>query len=119
MSGINKVILVGRLTRDPESKDASGTAICNFGLATSEEWKDKDGNKQEKAEFHNIVTFRKLAEICGKHLAKGKQVYVEGKIQTRSWDTESGEKKYKTEIVADSVQFLGSNTNQQESQESF
>jgi single-strand DNA-binding protein len=80
--------------------------VCEFASATSESWKGKDGNKQERTEWHNIKAFKKLAEICGKYLAKGKQVYIEGKIQTRTWDKD-GQKHYRTEIVANEVQFLG------------
>jgi single-strand DNA-binding protein len=110
MSGVNKVILLGRLVRDPETKDAGGLQICNFSVATSEEWKDESGEKKEKAEFHNVVCFKKLAEISGKYLQKGRQVYVEGKLTTRSWDDkETGQKKYKTEIVASTIQFVGDN----------
>lgn len=115
MSGVNKVILIGRLGKDPELKDVSGTSICNFSIATSDEWKDDSGEKQEKTEWHDIVAFRKTAEIAGKYLTKGREVYIEGKLQTRSWDDkETGVKKYRTEIVAHNVQFIGSkNDNQQ------
>lgn len=108
MAGVNKAILVGRLGKDPEIKyTPSGTAIANFTMATSENYKDKDGQKQERTEWHRIVAFGKLAEICGEYLAKGKQVYVEGRIQTRSWDDKDGNKKYMTEIVANIMQMLG------------
>lgn len=108
MSSVNRVTLLGRLGRDPETKDANGTAICNFSIATSKKWKDDSGEKQEKTEWHNIVCFRKTAELAGKYLAKGRQVYIEGELQTRSWDDkETGAKKYKTEIVAHSLQFIG------------
>lgn len=106
MSGVNKVILVGRLGLDPEVKDINGLSICNFSVATSKEWRDDSGEKKEKTEWHKIVAFKDLAGVCGKYLSKGSQVYVEGEIQTRSWETDSGEKKYMTEIVARSVQFL-------------
>lgn len=108
MAGINKVILVGRLGKDPEVKHfQDGSAVCNFSIATSEEWKDKNsGEKKELTEWHRIVTFRRLAEICGQYLAKGRQVYVEGRLQTRSWE-QDGVKRYSTEIVAKEVQFLG------------
>ncbi len=109
MAGINKVILVGNLGADPEIRYApSGTAVANFRLATSETRVNKDGQKETKTEWHKIVTFGKLAEICGEYLAKGKQVYIEGKIQTRSWDDKDGNKKYMTEIVANTMQMLGS-----------
>ncbi len=108
MAGINKVILVGNLGRDPEIRYfQDGTAVCNFSIATSDEWNDKTtGEKREKTEWHRIVAFRKLGEICGQYLAKGRQVYVEGKLQTRSWE-QDGQTRYITEIIADTVQFLG------------
>lgn len=109
MAGINKVILVGNLGADPEIRyTPSGTAVANFRLATSETRVNKDGQKETKTEWHRIVTFGKLAEICGEYLSKGKQVYIEGKIQTRSWDDKDGNKKYMTEIVANTMQMLGS-----------
>ncbi|VAW39026.1 Single-stranded DNA-binding protein [hydrothermal vent metagenome] len=109
MAGVNKVILVGRLGADPEIRyTPSGAAVANFTLATSENWKDKDGNKQEKTEWHRIVAFAKLAEICGQYLNKGKQIYIEGRIQTRQWEDRDGNKKYTTEIVANQMQMLGS-----------
>ena len=108
MAGINKVILVGRLGQDPEMRYfADGTAVANFSIATSDEWKDKEtGEKREKTEWHRIVVFRKLAEICGKYLSKGRQVYIEGKLQTRSWEKD-GVTRYTTEIVANDMQMLG------------
>jgi single-strand DNA-binding protein len=110
MSGVNKVILLGRLGQNPELKDAKGVAICNFSIATSKEWKDDGGEKKEKTEWHNIVAFRKTAEIAGKYLTKGRQVYIEGELQTRSWDDEkTGAKKYRTEIIANNIQFVGDN----------
>jgi single-strand DNA-binding protein len=108
--GVNKVILVGNLGSDPELKyTPSGVAVCEFSIATSESWTDKqDGSKKEETEWHNIKVWNKLAEICGKYLVKGRQVFVEGKLETRSWDDEkAGVKRYKTEIVARDVQFLG------------
>ena len=107
MSGINKAIILGRLTRDPETKNVNGMQITNFSLATSETWKDESGEKKERAEFHNLVAFRKTAEIVATYLKKGSQVYVEGKLQTTSGEAE-GVKKYKTEIVVEKVEFLGS-----------
>jgi single-strand DNA-binding protein len=105
---INKVILVGNLGKDPELRyTPSGAAVATFSLATSERYKDKSGEMQEKTEWHNIVAWRQLAEICGKYLHKGKQVYIEGKIQTRSYDDRDGNKRYITEIVADQMQMLG------------
>jgi len=106
--GVNKVILVGNLGADPEMKyTPSGTPICTFRLATSETFKDRDGNQQERTEWHRVVAWSKLAEICGQYLAKGRQVYVEGSIRTRSWDDQDGNKRFMTEIVARDVQFLG------------
>jgi len=98
------------LGNDPEVRyTPSGVAVANFSIATSEEWKDKDsGEKQERTEWHRIVAWRRLGEICGEYLSKGRQVYVEGRIQTRSWDDRDGNKRYTTEIVATDIQFLGS-----------
>ena len=94
MAGVNKVILVGNLGKDPELRYApSGMAIANFNIATTETWKDKSGAKQEKTEWHKIVAFNKLAEICGEYLNKGKQVYIEGRIQTRPWEDKDGDRK--------------------------
>ncbi|WP_413581218.1 single-stranded DNA-binding protein [Bdellovibrio sp. HCB288] len=107
MSGVNKVIIVGRLGADPEVKAiGSGSTVARLNIATSESWV-KDGQRQEKTEWHRVTVWGKLAEICGKHLAKGRQVYVEGKLQTRSWEDQQGQKRYATEIVANTVQFLG------------
>lgn len=108
MSGVNKVIIVGRLGQDPEMKAVGqGATVTRLNVATSETWVGKDGQKQEKTEWHRITVWGKLAEICGKYLSKGRQVYVEGRLQTRSWE-DNGQKKYATEIVASTVQFLGS-----------
>lgn len=108
MAGVNKVILVGNLGADPELRYApSGMAIANFRIATTETWKDKTGAKQDKTEWHRIVAFGKLAEICGEYLNKGKQIYVEGKIQTRQWEDKDGNKRYTTEVVAQTMQMLG------------
>jgi single-strand DNA-binding protein len=110
MSGVNKVILVGRLGQDPEVRyTPDGTAVANFSIATSVEWTDKgSGERKEKTEWTRVVAWRKLGEICGEYLAKGRQVYVEGRLQTRSWDDKDGNKRYMTEVVASDVQFLGS-----------
>ncbi len=110
MAGVNKVLLIGRLGRDPEVRyTPDGTAIANFSIATSEEWKDKKtGEKQERTEWHRIVAFRRLGEICGEYLSKGRQVYVEGRLQTRDWQDKDGNKRYTTEIVALQMQMLGS-----------
>jgi single-strand DNA-binding protein len=105
---LNKVMLIGNLGKDPELRyTTSGVAVATFSMATSESWKDQDGNMQERTEWHNIVAWRKLAEICGEWLKKGKKVYIEGRIQTRSYDDKNtGAKKYITEIVADSMIML-------------
>ena len=111
--GINKVILVGNLGQDPEIRyTADGRPIANFSSATSESWKDKNsGEKREKTEWHRVVVFGKLAEICGEYLSKGRQVYIEGKLQTRKWQGQDGQDRYTTEIVIDSfngtMQMLG------------
>ena len=109
MSGVNKVIIVGRLGGDPEVRyTPGGQAVAKLSVATSENWKDKEGQKQERTEWHRVVVWGKMAEVCGQHLSKGRQVYVEGRLQTRSWDDKTtGQKKYSTEIVANTVQFLG------------
>lgn len=108
MSGINKVILIGRLGADPEVKTiTSGNTVTRLSLATSENWVDKEGQKQERTEWHRVVVWGKLAELCGKYLSKGRQAYVEGRLQTRSWEDQQGQKKYTTEVVASTVQFLG------------
>ena len=107
---LNKATLIGNLGKDPElSYTASGVAVAKFSIATSERWKDQDGNVQERTEWHNIVAWRKLAEICGQYLKKGSKVYLEGKLQTRSWDDKNtGVKRYTTEIVADDLIMLDS-----------
>ncbi|WP_319406768.1 single-stranded DNA-binding protein [uncultured Desulfosarcina sp.] len=110
--GINKVILVGNLGQDPEIRyTADGRPIANFSIATSESWKDKNsGEKREKTEWHRVVVFGKLAEICGEYLSKGRQVYIEGKLQTRKWQGQDGQDRYTTEIVVDQrgiMQMLG------------
>jgi single-strand DNA-binding protein len=105
---LNKVMLIGNLGKDPETRyTASGVAVATFTIATNESWKDQEGNLQERTEWHNIVAWRKLAEICGEWLKKGKRVYIEGRIQTRSYDDKNtGAKKYMTEIVADNMIML-------------
>lgn len=109
MAGINKVILVGHLGADPEMKyTGTGLGVCKFNLATTERWNGKDGQKQERTEWHRIIIWGKLGELCNEYLKKGRQAYVEGRLQTRSWDDKEGNKKYTTEIVANTVQFLGS-----------
>jgi single-strand DNA-binding protein len=106
----NKVFLIGNLGRDPEVRSTtSGQPVANFSLATSRRWKDRDGNRQEQTEWHNVVCFGRQAEIAGQYLTKGRQVFVEGRIQTRSWDDRnSGEKRYRTEVVCENFQMLGS-----------
>jgi single-strand DNA-binding protein len=108
--GINKVILVGNLGRDPEIRyTANGAAVANVTVATSESWKDKTtGEQQEKTEWHRIVFFNRLAEIVGEYLKKGSQIYVEGKLQTRKWQDQSGQDRYTTEVVGNEMQMLGS-----------
>ena len=110
MAGVNKVILIGNLGKDPEVRyTPSGSAVANFTIATSEEWKDKNtGEKQERTEWHKIVAFGRLGEICGEYLHKGKQVFIEGRLQTRSWEDRDGNKRWTTEIVALGMQMLGS-----------
>lgn len=109
MASVNKVILIGSLGRDPEVRFMpNGEAVANFSMATSENWKDKSGQKQERTEWHNIVMYRKLAEIAGEYLKKGAPVYIEGRLQTRKWQTKEGQDRYTTEIIADSMQMLGS-----------
>lgn len=108
MAGVNKVILVGNLGKDPEVRYLEGgTAVANFSLATSESYKDKTGKKVDQTEWHNIVVWRGLAEVAEKYLKKGMQVFLEGKIRTRSWDDKEGNKRYTTEIVADNLTILG------------
>jgi single-strand DNA-binding protein len=108
--GVNKVILVGNLGRDPEMKyTASGAAIANITVATSESWNDKQTNERvDKTEWHRVVAFQRLAEIMGEYLRKGSQVYIEGKLQTRKWQDQNGQDRYSTEIVANEMQMLGS-----------
>ena len=108
MASVNKVILVGNLGRDPEVRFMpNGEAVCNFSIATTDSWRDKNGQKQERTEWHNIVMYRKLAEIAGEYLKKGRPVYLEGRLQTRKWQTKEGQDRYTTEIVADQMQMLG------------
>ncbi len=111
--GINKVILVGHLGRDPEVRyTQDGRPICNFTMATTEQWRDKgSGERRERTEWHRVVVFGKLAEICGEYLSKGRQVYIEGKLQTRKWQGQDGQDRYTTEVVVDingNMQMLGS-----------
>lgn len=108
MASVNKVILVGNLGKDPETRySANGEAVTSITLATTDTWKDKSGEKKETTEWHRVVFFRKLAEIAGQYLKKGSQVYIEGSIKTRKWKDQSGQDRYTTEIVADEMQMLG------------
>ena len=108
MASVNKVILVGNLGKDPEVRfTPSGRAVAKFSLATSEAWSDQAGKKQERTEWHNVVVWGKQAESCGQYLSKGRQVFVEGAIRSRSYDDKEGNKRYITEIVAQRIQFLG------------
>ncbi|HYE22650.1 MAG TPA: single-stranded DNA-binding protein, partial [Verrucomicrobiae bacterium] len=105
---LNKVMIIGRLTRDPEVRTTPGGAnVVSFSVATSFNWTDQQGQKKEQTEFHNVVAWRKLAEIIGQYLKKGSQVYLEGRLQTRSWEGQDGKKNYRTEIVADNMIMLG------------
>jgi single-strand DNA-binding protein len=105
---VNKVILVGRLGQDPEARfTQGGTAVTNLRLATNESWKDQSGQRQERTEWHSVVAWGKLAEICSQYLSKGRQVYIEGRLQTRSWQDREGNKRYTTEVRADNMVMLG------------
>lgn len=109
MAAINKVILIGNLGSDPEVRFLpSGQPVANFNIATTEKWTGRDGNPGERTEWHRIVVFGKQAENCKEYLKKGRQVYVEGRLQTREWEDKEGQKKRTTEIIAQTVQFLGS-----------
>jgi single-strand DNA-binding protein len=106
--GVNKVILVGNLGADPDMRyTPSGQGVCEMRIATSESWNDKNGQRQERTEWHRVVVWGKRAEVCSKYLSKGRQVYVEGRIQTRTYDDKEGNKRYITEVIAQDVQFLG------------
>ena len=106
---VNKVILVGRLGQNPEIRyTPSGAAVANFSIATNESWMDKAGQKQERTEWHKVVVWGKLAELCSQYLAKGRQAYVEGRLQTRQWQDKDNQTKYTTEVQAQTIQFLGS-----------
>jgi len=123
----NKAIILGNLTRDPESRTLpSGQPVVSFGVATNRNYTDKEGNKQQTTEFHNVVVFGKLADICSRYLSKGRMVLIEGRMQTRSWQGQDGVKRYRTEIVAENMQMgpriadsqsFGSSTPQQPAQE--
>ncbi|GAA0856450.1 single-stranded DNA-binding protein [Aliiglaciecola litoralis] len=106
--GVNKVILVGNIGQDPEVRYMpNGNAVANLSLATSESWKDQQGQMQERTEWHRLTMYRRLAEIAGEYLRKGSQIYVEGKLQTRKWQDQQGQDKYTTEIIVDQMQMLG------------
>ncbi len=108
MAGVNKVILIGHLGADPEIRyTADGTAVATFRLATTRRWTNKDGERVDQTEWHRIVAWRRLGEICAQYLSKGKQVYIEGRLQTRSWEDRDGNKRWTTEIVAENMQMLG------------
>ena len=106
---VNKVILVGNLGRDPERRSTpSGQQVATFSVATSRRWRDRDGNRQEQTEWHNVVVWGRQAEVAGEYLKKGRQIYIEGRLQTRSWDDkQTGEKKYRTEVICENFQMLG------------
>lgn len=113
MASVNKAILIGNLGQDPETRFMpNGDAVTRITLATTDTWKDKNGEKQEKTEWHRVVFYRKLAEIAGEYLKKGRSVYVEGRLQTKKWTDKNGIERYTTEIVADSMQMLGSGQKQ-------
>ncbi|MFH1405541.1 MAG: single-stranded DNA-binding protein [Patescibacteria group bacterium] len=109
MYSLNRATIIGNLTRDPETKQIpSGQTVSTFGVATNRAWKDPSGNKQEQTEFHDVVAWGKLAEICQQYLTKGKKVYVEGRLQTRNWEGQDGVKRYKTEIIIENMIMLSS-----------
>ena len=109
MASVNKVILLGNLGRDPETRyTTGGDAVTNLSIATSEQWKDKNGEKQERTEWHRVVLFGRQAEIAGEYLKKGRSVYIEGRLQTRKYTDKDGVEKYSTEIVGDRMQLIGS-----------
>jgi len=116
---VNKVTLVGRLGKDPESKFTnSGTQVVNFSLATNEQWKDKEtGEKQKKTEWHRIVVWQKLAEICAEYLTKGSLIYMTGRLQTREWQDKEGAKRWTTEIVMDELKMLGGGEKRERSEQ--
>lgn len=122
MASVNKAIILGNLGQDPELRNTqNGKAVCTMRIATSDSWQDKDGERQEKTEWHTVVVWGRQAENCHKYLAKGRTAYVEGRLQTRKWQDKQGSDRYSTEIVADRVQFIGGNDkpNDQPRQESY
>jgi len=107
-ASLNKAMIIGNLTQDPELRQTtSGQAVCSFSVATNRTWKDQSGEKQEQAEFHNVVAWAKLAEIITQYVKKGNRIFVEGRLQTRSWEGQDGVKRYRTEIVAENMVMLG------------
>lgn len=109
MANVNKVLLIGHLGNDPDYKMLeSGSSVCSFSIATSEKYVDKNGDKVEKTEWHNVVAWGKLANLCNQYIKKGSQVYVEGKLQTRKWTDKDGNTRYTTEVIANTVNFLDS-----------
>ncbi len=118
-NGLNKAILIGNLGRDPEVRyTPGGLAVANFSMATSETWTNKEGEKETRTEWHRIVAWGKLGEICGEYLSKGKQIYIEGRIQNREWEDKEGNKRYTTEITASQMLMLGSRESAGESRPS-
>lgn len=116
MASVNKVILIGHLGKDPETRYLpNGDAVTQVSLATAETWKDKNGEKQERTEWHRVTFYRKLAEIVGEYVKKGRQIYIEGRLHTRKWTDKSGADRYTTEIIADDMKMLGSRPNAQSS----
>lgn len=104
---LNKAMIIGNVTRDPEVRTTpSGQTVTSFGVATNRRWKDQSGQQKEQVEYHNVVAWRKLADIIGQYVKKGSKIYVEGRLQTRSWDDQSGVKRYKTEIIAENMIML-------------
>jgi single-strand DNA-binding protein len=115
MAGVNKCIFIGNLTADPEVRySGNGDAVASFTVACNETWKDKDGEKQERVEYVRVVAWKKLGEICGEYLSKGKQVYIEGRMQTREWEDKDSNKRWTTEIIANNMTMLGQAANSQQ-----
>ena len=115
MSSVNKVTILGRLGQDPELRELQGgKAVCNLSIATSQVWTDQQGHKNEKTEWHRVVVWGKLGELCAQYLAKGRQAYVEGRLETRSYEDQQGQKKYTTQVVASDVVFLGGGNDRSE-----
>lgn len=120
MSGVNKVMLLGRLGADPEMKTTSnGKTVTRLSVATNSQWTDNQGQRQERTEWHRVVVWGKLAELCGRYLTKGQQAYVEGRLETRSWEDNSGVKQWTTEVVANNVTFLGTMQQQEGNNHTF